>query len=507
MQAGQDANLTTPGGLIVSIPGKALTGSGKLSAAPVTDPTHGTGWKVALTGGAKLAGTATLRFKHEFMKGEPAPIIVSTEDGSTYATAADVRVDHGYVVIRTTHFSNWFSTWWGDLLGKTRGLLDAVYRDAGSQPACDHEADVRKLGYSIKSDSGNRVYWCLGLDANSKPQLRVTNGRGYTVVSESMPGLTPVPPSSTDVVGLIANAIKDRVSTPGDTVTLVGPGGALDYTVSGSGTMLIGVKASAAGYLVSAGQFAVDTLSMILGAAGKTGMTKTAIAGLFNWESCLSGYSSATTATVQTGTQAANYFNDAIGTTLGCLSGAIEKAGLGVVGVAIATQLAWLISGVRTALNGFGAAADTALNPFGYTITLTAPATLPGLPAALQGKWCTKSTPGECFGAADIISRYPHAFVYGSSSTPEIPGATDYGICLESDMGDGSCSMAASEFIRYFPVGVGWNCVQATTEQGYPSCDPDFTTSHDPSQPRVVRLHNHQQDTVYHDSEAMYRVP
>ena len=61
--------------------------------------------------------------------------------------------------------------------------------------------------------------------------------------------------------------------------------------------------------------------------------------------------------------------------------------------------------------------------------------------------------------------------------------------------------MAAKMFIDYFPVGVGWNCVQ----QWAAGCNPDFTSAHDPSMPRIVIPYNHQQDELYHDNEPMYR--
>ncbi|MFF1572497.1 hypothetical protein ACFVWR_07085 [Leifsonia sp. NPDC058292] len=508
VHAGQDANLTTSGdAILVDVPGSAIEGSGRMSVTPVSDPAHGNGWRVAMSGGAELVGSATLRFRHDFAKGEPTPVVVSTEDGATFTPADNVRVSAGFAEVKTTHFSNWFITWWGDVLNSARGLLDTLYKGAGKQPTCAHEDDVRKQGYTVKSDGGSLVFWCLGLDTNGAPQLRVTNGRGYTVVSESMPGFAATSGGPTDLAGMVANAIKDHVSTPGDTVNLVGPGDAIDYSVTGTGTMLVGVKPSAAGYLVSAGQFAVDTLALILDKFGHGGMSREAVAKLFDWASCISGFSSMATANIQTSAQAFNYLNDATGTTLGCMAGAIERAGLGLAGAAIASGVSWLVSGIRTALNGFGAAADSALNPFGYTITLTAPATIPGLSAELSGKWCPRSGDQRCFDTASILIRWPSAFVR-DISPGDVPGVTEYAICLEADLGPGDCTMADSEFIAYYPVGVGWNCVQVEViGKGWPACDPDATSSHDPSQARVTILPNHQMSETFVDSEALYRVP
>src|SRR5690606_32829875 len=65
---------------------------------------------------------------------------------------------------------------------------------------------------------------------------------------------------------------------------------------------------------------------------------------------------------------------DAIGTALGCLGGAFDRLGLSFWGTAVVSGLSWLTSGLRTAAQGLGAAADTALDPNGYQIRIDGPA-------------------------------------------------------------------------------------------------------------------------------------
>jgi hypothetical protein len=119
--------------------------------------------------------------------------------------------------------------------------------------------------------------------------------------------------------------------------------------------------------------------------------------------------------------------------------------------------------------------------------------------------WCMRSDPNNCFSEAKIVEQYPQAFLDESGPSSEAPGATDYAICLEPDTGTDSCPFAVTISARYFPVGVGWNCVQLEVPE-HSACDPDYTSAHDPSQPRVVVIPNHQMDAEYHDSEPMYQV-
>jgi hypothetical protein len=126
-------------------------------------------------------------------------------------------------------------------------------------------------------------------------------------------------------------------------------------------------------------------------------------------------------------------------------------------------------------------------------------------PSEMSGKWCTHDAPSTCFDSSDFNAKYPNSFLEAIDKDKANPSARVYDICLEADL-DNGCSMASTMLLEYLPKGVAWNCrTEAETNFGLNSCDPDYTEAHDTSQPRLVRLANHQQDAAYHDSPPMYR--
>lgn len=158
-----------------------------------------------------------------------------------------------------------------------------------------------------------------------------------------------------------------------------------------------------------------------------------------------------------------------------------------------------------------GCASGTAATPTA-TVTVTSVAH-PGasasdtwLPSELRGRWCTREG-DRCLDGAQLIAEYPDTTIDSVEAVVAVPGAVDYTICLGVP-DHGSCGVAMSEYLRYFPVGVGWDCVAVeVVGEDWPGCAPDFTAAHDVTRPRVVVLLNHQQDTMYEDSEPLYRSP
>ncbi|MET4622903.1 hypothetical protein ABIE18_004383 [Arthrobacter sp. 2762] len=129
---------------------------------------------------------------------------------------------------------------------------------------------------------------------------------------------------------------------------------------------------------------------------------------------------------------------------------------------------------------------------------------VPGMPEVLKGKWCSHSIPGDCFSANEYLAKYPGFRFHSSSPARGVPQATDYVLCLELDLGD-SCTTAMTIYLRYFPPGVAWDCVKIeVVGEGWPGCNPDYTSEHDASEPRVVKLLNHQHGTNYSDAIPMY---
>lgn len=135
------------------------------------------------------------------------------------------------------------------------------------------------------------------------------------------------------------------------------------------------------------------------------------------------------------------------------------------------------------------------------------------VPPFLKSKWCTKSG-DECFDLAEERKEHPNLFISwnGNVSETEVTGV---GICLEDDLTqirngvvDRDCSESMRVSIEYYPVGVGWNCSDASSRgwDDLTKCVPDYTNDHDLTKDRIVIRPNHQQDAVYHDMPPMYRV-
>lgn len=511
----------------VRIPASAFSGNGRLEVKPVVLPEGRNGWSIELSG-AQLTGQATLVFKDVVAEGTPPPLVGFNENPTDPVQyVLDSEVSGKDLVVRTTHFSNWFTDSWDWLTNWARGQLDRIYRDSGTgeQPKCDREAEARAGNVSVTSDSGGRVQWCLGKASDGSTVLKVNNSRGYAVSAERTPGLT-LSTRSLDFGQMVPRLAKyiTAPSKRGNTIDIIGPGETLEYKVDpAAGAKGVRLEPSPPAYLATALWFGIETVGMVYTKVfGK--ISGEAIGVAVDGANCVAGFQSMATADVTDAKAAANYMNGALGTVMSCMGKVFEHLAKGklldMVAVGIAQVFSWAWSGVQTVASGLAAAADTALNFNGYTITLVYPASvapspapsaavssIPGLPNALSGKWCTRTGPTSCFSDAETKAKFPSIRVDSSNPADRVPGATDYTLCIQMDLGD-HCSMASTMFLRYFPVGVGWNCGRSEVPGAYnfPACDPDFSSAHDVSQPRLVRLLNHQQGTNYVDQAPMYRV-
>lgn len=374
VRAGQDATLTVEGGsLTVDVPGASISGEGVLSASRVVRDDGTDGWNVEMSEGAQLTGPAQLHFAGALGEGEPLPLVTSTEDGENFVPAEEITATPDGFTVTTTHFSTWFTARWSDILSGARDLLDHIYRNAGAPPTCANEAGPRAAGYDITSDSGNLVFWCVGEGADGSPQLKVANGRGYALAVEHTPGMTLTQGGPKSIVDNLTSWLKEAPTKPENTVTLLGSGDTAEYSLTGDTAMGVMVRPSFGGFLRSAGEFTVETLAMVLTKTGNS--AKAAQAGsFFEWASCLKDLDDhATSDAPETSLQAAGMIQQAIGMTMGCLEPAIKKAGLGFWGTAFLGAMTWFVSGVTTAANALGAAADSALNLAGYKIIVTPP--------------------------------------------------------------------------------------------------------------------------------------
>lgn len=535
VEQGKDVTLPSKDGSPeVTIPGSAISGEGRLHVKPVELPENRSGWAINMDR-AQLTGKATLVFKNVVEDGEPAPLVGFNENpGDAVQYVLDTEVSGKDLVVRTSHFSNWFTEKWDWLMDQARGQLDRIYRDSGTgeQPQCELEVEARAGGVSVTSDSGGRVQWCLGRAPDGTTVLKVNNSRGYAVAAERTPGLT-MSTRSLDFGQMVPRLAKyiTAPSKRGNVIDIIGPGETVEYKVDeSSGLKGVNLQPSPPAYLATALWFGIQTAAMAFEKTNLLGKVpvenfQTAV----DAADCVAGFQGMATADVTNAKDAGNYLNGAIGTVMSCMGKVMERVAIddapeeilkNFFAVRLAQMMSWLWSGLQTAASGFAAAADTALNYKGYTIALTYPAAattpsrspspaaaaIPGLPDALSGKWCTRAAPTTCFDGAEIKKRSPAVQVETAGPSDHVPGATDYTLCLQLDLGD-HCTTASSIYLRYFPAGTPWNCARMLAASGFrlPSCEPDYTSAHDPSEPRLIIRPNHQQAPTYIDSPAMYR--
>lgn len=366
------------GGVSVDIPGASISGPGTLTIARVRGPNGGDGWSINLRD-ASLVGAATIHFAMpKLSPDEPIPVVAYSESvGGPRSIASEGVRDGEQLLVTTNHFSNWFVDRWNDVRDAATKWLGSqidglASLGSGSQPACPGEQDIRNDGYTVTSDSGKRVYWCLGKD-NGAPVLKVVNGRGYGVAAEHTPGLTVTHVDAKDLLGHADELLKPPPSLPANGVDLLAGGGGIDYAMNNNGRPEEGVMVTpnAGAYLLSALDFGVGTYAMVLeriGAKDSIGKLKTTLAG----EQCLASYTGMATTNLQGPGDVAGFFSNALKMALDCAGMALKDADLGPIISGVVAPIVWVVDGVKAAVNGLIGAADS-LDTSGYRITITRP--------------------------------------------------------------------------------------------------------------------------------------
>lgn len=124
-----------------------------------------------------------------------------------------------------------------------------------------------------------------------------------------------------------------------------------------------------------------------------------------------------------------------------------------------------------------------------------------GLSEEWQGTWCSAVTASKCINLADLLAQWPDATLHISDNGDDSPLLLQ--IC---ELGD-PCTEADSTYFSYFPVGLGWDCPSEAQLYNKTSCDPDYTSYHDITKPRLKIDPNHEQNAQYVDSEPLYLDP
>jgi hypothetical protein len=178
----------------------------------------------------------------------------------------------------------------------------------------------------------------------------------------------------------------------------------------------VGVKLipSVPGDLGSAIWYALDTvLAVNKWSGGK--LTINQILEVITVGKCIVDFAGLAGTDIENPLETAGYLKDPLGTVFNCFEEQLDETlGPGLLSAPLIAGLSWLLTGIQTALNGFGAAADTALNPDGFQILIRQPNTL------LKDKpnlHLRRSLPGEtACGTATLAEIPPQTlFVTGVS--------------------------------------------------------------------------------------------
>lgn len=351
------------GRVVVEIPGEAVTEPGTLSIEPVADTEGHKGWAIELAG-TELVAEATIRFAvPELEEDEPTPLVTSSQGpGAARQIVADVTMKGTDVVVHTDHFSNWFLDRWADLLSSTarwvgKGLDEAASITPDRAPRCEGERKVRNDGYEVTSDSGRRIYWCLGL-VDGTPTLKAVNARGYGVVTEYTPGLRVTERDRGGLIDWVAKTLTPPPNRRVNSTELLASGNKIELAVSAT-EPVAGVRFSPnpGAYLLSALQFGVSTYTMLMDKLEVSGTTKKLLTAL-EGEQCLATISDLATTDLATPQQAQEFFANALGLAFDCVAIAAEEIDLGFINEKLVGPVVWLLSGLKTLADGIVAVSD-----------------------------------------------------------------------------------------------------------------------------------------------------
>ena len=495
-------------GLVVTVPARAVSRPGTLSARRITAP-------AAAPPGMVLAGPAyDLQLNGTSLKGPvrlavsvPAPAGTGISAGPAggllvfYDTAAGrwrpVDASYNPATRMLTAVSPHLSTWSVLRLNAPAALAAIKSELAGffgvpgfAQPSCPGSGRLADLGVTVTADQGDLVKWCAD-DTGAGAVIRVASNRDYALEAD-YPSTWPVrrlgspdPISQQILTSLPALSLRaggPRVHTTiipgGDEIQLAPPAGE-------SGTILI--VPSAEGIIYDAVLFGVDTLAQTYGdipgvPQATAQQTDEAIADLFQSRDCVTQMR-AVASNALTQADAGVMFRSLVDIAVGCLG----KYWPAVVGlnaaqgaVAVSTAL-WLASATKIISDTKQAAIDTAVYWQGYHIHLqsasaaTKPAPAPTpiaslSPAALTGTWTGSyvCSQGET-GLRLVIQAAPDGTLTATFSfyaVPDNPGVPSGSFTMTGSYSAAGVNLTHDQWISQ---PAGWEMVDLSS--GPPSQD------------------------------------
>lgn len=403
------ATLRLASGATVAVSRGAVTGEGTLTgeaaappvALPETVRSDGPVYRFELSGTAELVGGVTLTLPVSPVADSSSPDVamlafLDEQAGAWVPVQAEYDKQAHRVTATVDHFSFWtvlrLDTTKVLKALKTFGASFFGVADLAGQPACPRESEGKKAGLTVKSDSGNLVKWCAGLDPKGRPLLRITANRQYAMEVDYPFGWAVRRVGDADLVTTqITDAVAKAVtSTPrGQSAVIVAGGATVELIADERGAGRVSVLPSPPAYLASALLFGVETLAMTFGAvpgAPKPDPSRTAKAVqlLFAGKSCVTDMIDLTRRDVTSPSAVGDMFRSLANLAVGCLSDQWEIAyGIrGFVASFLAGVVLWFVDGVKLVLDGFRAAIDTAIYWRTYRIVL---ALVPSLALTASG--------------------------------------------------------------------------------------------------------------------------
>jgi hypothetical protein len=390
---------------VVSVPAGAVTGSGTLTAAPVTAPAPaapttlvGSSYELKITG-ARLTGNATVTL--------PTPSAPSAPGaGAAAVPAGDVTVLAFYdttlrrwqpvasrydsvrhtVTAVTPHLS-----WWGvlrlagsDLAGiANRALSGFLGVSNAAQPSCPGESDLRSSGVKVASDSGGLLKWCAGT-SGGKSVIRVSNNRNYPLQVLYPAGWTAANYGEADpVFDLLKQKLAQWLTAApaGQRAFILAGGKTVQITAPPGASGLVSSVPSPPGYLVDAFWYGLQTLAMTSDALPgakplSTGKLEKVIDSAVSATDCADSLQRLLGGSAPSDAHSAGaLFRADADVAVGCLkdSWKVAYADAGAVGALVVGVVLWLVDGVKLVISGLEAAVETDIYWRSYRIVLTAP--------------------------------------------------------------------------------------------------------------------------------------
>lgn len=348
-------SLRAPDGLQVTLPIGSTTGTGTLTVTPTSRSGAGSrtirGWAIHLNH-TTLRGKAILAFPVRLAKGEPPPLIGSSETSSGPLTMAKGVLRGGTAVVSTSHFSNWFIETWSSVLAHAKAQAASLWGPSPTSPmvTCPDFDKLSAAGYKAEINVNSAVSWCVGATATTTPLIRIANRRTYPLSLEASPHL-----HTTDVALRLDNAFPKLLMAlqtklkKGDTLHLLDSGEQQQFDADAGQAVGVNVKASTGALLASDAMFAAETLLFLLDYYAPKKPTTDGLIAAADSADCFVNISSSAESTPRDGAEAAAFLSRVLPQVFTCLGSQIESE-FGVKGLVasfLLSGITWLVSGLK----------------------------------------------------------------------------------------------------------------------------------------------------------------